>query len=227
MKWLTFSILILLISCAEKTKIPPDGQLVTLVGDVNISGKAARIEMNVPAGSEIVTGSNSYTEIVFNKKNIIRIMENSDVILNLSLIDKILVVKKGSLESVMRNLNPDKKKDNSPFKIESSTAAAAVRGTTFFVMVDNHSNTAICVCNGVLNLGSPGETNRFDVSSCHHSGVYFTKTSNGFTYQTIDSKPVVDNAEMKKTAGHNDLELEDLAGKIGEKIDWTKIDKKD
>jgi hypothetical protein len=215
--------LLIFISCAGK--IDTAGKVEFFTGDVKIAGNAAVQEMAVSNGYEVVTGKDSSCEIVFNEKNIIRIMENSDIIFNISSIKKELKVNSGAVESVLRNLNPDKNKSAEPFTIDTGTAVAAVRGTSFYVSVDKFSNTAICACNGVVEMESPGGTNKYTAESPHHNGFYYSRTKNGWAYQNVKIT-VKDDADMKRQAGHNDAEMESLAAKIGEKIDWTKVDRK-
>jgi hypothetical protein len=201
-----------------------EGRMETVVGNVKLSGKPAKPDERLTVGSEVLTGPNSFCDIVFGGKNIIRVMEKSDVIFKITEFTRILNVKQGGLESVLRNLKSAKNNSNDSFQVESSTAVASVRGTTFYVMVDASSNTSICACNGVVDMGSPVDTNRLRVESVHHTGFYFTRTTNGYQHQAVNINPK-DDTEMKKLAGHNDAELEELAAKIGEKIDWTKVDR--
>jgi hypothetical protein len=129
----------------------------------------------------------------------------------------------GGLEAVLKNL--DKSKNSQPpFQVETSTAVAAVRGTTFYVRVIDSSNTAICACNGVVDLGNPGQANLKTVESTHHTGFVFNSGSKGLSFKEIKLK-YKNEAELKKLAGHNDWDMEMLAAKIGVKIDWHHADR--
>lgn len=206
-------------SCGSKVDLK--GRVGYLIGDVKIDGKTAIPDMAVSNGNEVITGSNSTCEIVFEGKNIVRVMENSDMIFNLTPLKKGLKIQKGAIETVLRNLD---QKNPDPYTVETETAVAAVRGTSFYVSVDEHSNTAVCACNGVVDLAIPGGTNHTTVESKHHTGFYFTRGTNGNVYQSVNLE-YKDDAELKQKAGHNDAEMESLAAHIGEKIDWSKIDK--
>ncbi|MCL5019194.1 MAG: FecR family protein [Patescibacteria group bacterium] len=217
---------ILEISGCAKKEAPEvfQGKVLLTVGDVQIDGAAGQTGATVFSNSIIKTGKDSSCEIIFDEKNILRILDNSLVTLDMQNLRKILKIQSGGLETVVKNLKKSKDSSLPPFEVQTATAVAAVRGTTFYIRVLNDSNTAFCDCNGVVSLANPGETNLQIVESSHHTGFVLTSGTDG--YQVIPAKITYkDDAELKKLAGHNDQEMEDLAGKIGVKIDWNTVDR--
>ena len=90
---------------------------------------------------------------------------------------------------------------------------AGVRGTCFLVKVEDDNNTYICCCNGSIHLeGTAGEFTR-NLAAPHHREVRVTKSATGLS---MAAAPML---------YHSDADVEAIAARIGEKIDWTKIDK--
>ena len=90
---------------------------------------------------------------------------------------------------------------------------AGVRGTCFFVKVEDDNSTYVCCCNGSLHLeGVVGEFSK-NIAGSHHREVRVTRAG-GET--EVSSAPLL---------YHTDEDVEAIAAKIGETIDWTKIDR--
>ena len=90
---------------------------------------------------------------------------------------------------------------------------AGVRGTCFLVKVEDDNNTYICCCNGAIHLeGAGGEFTR-NLAAPHHREVRITRSGTGLS---MTAAPML---------YHTDEDVEAIAARIGEKIDWTKIDK--
>lgn len=212
------------LSCSKKSVAGDfSGKILMTVGNVLINGTAAVADSDVSADSTIITGKDSICEVVFNGKNILHILENSSIKLNMKSGQKGIKISSGGLEAVLKNLDQSKS-SQPPFQVETSTAVAAVRGTTFYVRVLDGSNTAICACNGVVDLGNPGLANLKTVESRHHTGFIFNSGSKGLSFKEIKLK-YKNEAELKKLVGHNDWDMEMLAAKIGVKIDWRHVDR--
>ncbi len=215
--WKTASIALfclsgLLIACTSIEKFSASVSYFT--GDVLINGEAVKAGQSLPAVFVIRTGTNSVCEIIFNDKNILHFTENCDATLDLASPLKSISLRNGGMGSVLKGLNPSKNGDAPLFKIETSTAAAAVRGTTFFVQVEDETNTYICDCNGVLDMSDEAGKNTMKIESAHHKAFRFGKSEKGSYYE---------NAGLLY---HDDPGVNDLAKKIGVTIDWTKPDKK-
>ncbi len=198
---------------AKKNMFVFNGKIGFFTGDVTVNGQPAKIDAPVLSGSIVKTGKDSECEIIFNEKNIIHIIENSEITLDITETHKILNINSGGIACILKNLNPFKKKNNSAFIVETAVSVASVRGTTFFIKAEDETNTYICDCNGIVNLSGKNGTNITQIKSSHHKAFRYTKTDSGITY------------EPAGLLYHNDQTLDQIAGKIGVKIDWAKVDK--
>jgi hypothetical protein len=185
------------------------GKVVYLEGDVKIDGSAAEIGRELGTKSTIETGNASSCDIVFDEKNAIRVGENTVADLDFSSIVKEVSLKKGSLTSVLKKLAQVAGKDS--FRVNTATAVAGVRGTTFFVWADD-SSSYICACNGSVHTIDAEGANEQSLVSAHHLARYYTKKS---------GRIFVTQAGFER---HSDASEESLAARIGEKIDWSKSD---
>jgi hypothetical protein len=121
-------------------------------------------------------------------------------------------LQKGAIAMVLRNLAPASE-DELRFSIRTSTAVAGVRGTCFFMEVEDENNTYICACNGSIHLeGDAGQFTR-NLASSHHQEVRVTRSASGMS---VNTAPLL---------YHTDGDVEAIAARIGEKIDWTRIDR--
>jgi ferric-dicitrate binding protein FerR (iron transport regulator) len=137
------------------------------------------------------------------------VSENAVASLDFSGIVKEVSLKKGGLSSVLRKLAAATATDS--FRVETAVATAGVRGTCFFVWVDDAS-TYVCACNGrVRTIDSKG-SNELVISAVHHSARNYVKEGSAIH---------VSPAALEH---HGDASMESLAARIGERIDWTKED---
>jgi hypothetical protein len=105
-------------------------------------------------------------------------------------------LQKGAIAMVLRKLAASPG-DELRFSVRTSTAVAGVRGT----------------CNGAIHLQSEGSSMTKDLASSHHQEVRVTRSASGIS---VDSAPLL---------YHTDGDVEAIAARIGEKIDWTRIDR--
>ena len=185
---------------------PSDGIVEYLEGDVFIDGEAADFGMKVPYGSVIETGVGSYCEVVFNSKNIFRIMESTIATVKIEEKSSEVEISKGAFAALFTKIEAFT--SDEPFKIKTQTTLAGVRGTAFFVKVEDSDSTYVCICNGELELSEPDGSNFSSVSAGHH------KASR---YKNIDGKIVVTNAPLLY---HSDDDMNELASHINESIPW-------
>jgi hypothetical protein len=99
------------------------------------------------------------------------------------------------------------------FTIKTSTTAAGVRGTCFLVKVEDDNNTYICCCNGAIRLEGDGGQFSQNLAAPHHREVRVTRSDTGLS---LNAAPLL---------YHTDGDVEAIAARIGETIDWTKIDR--
>jgi len=106
-------------------------KVVSFTGDVEITpsgeAKSVKPELNMPVktGTRIVTGKKSYLNMVFDeeKKNVVKVGENSDVVIKLEKENKIQLVD-GDLYVLLEKLPAE-----SVFEVETPCAVCGVRGT--------------------------------------------------------------------------------------------------
>ncbi len=190
-----------------------NGRMIRLEGKVTVDGAAAELNMAVAPGARIITGSGASCEITFNDRNIIRLFENSDMVLDLGRPEKQISLKSGALANVIKKLRGLLPSRTAWFSVETPTAVAGIRGTSFFVKVENDVSSYICCCNGAIEVKDGDDRTRRDIEAAHHKAVRLTKTDDAVS---ITDAPML---------YHEDDELEATAGRIGVQIDWNVIDR--
>ena len=186
--------------------------IVYMEGSVTVNGSAASVGDAVAAGALVQTGEDSVCQIVFNGRNIIHMAADTTLKLDPEVVSRGATLQKGTIAMVLRNLGPSKPGEMK-FNIKTSTTVAGVRGTCFLVKVEDDNNTYICCCNGAIHLeGISGEFTR-NLAAPHHREVRVTKSAAGLS---MTAAPML---------YHSDADVEAIAARIGEKIDWTKIDR--
>lgn len=205
----------LLMSCAkqtEKTSAAPDikGKIVDMTGDVMLDGKGIELGALVPDGSIIQTDAEGYCEIQFLDSNVIRIFEDS--IIRLSFSKSTVSLEKGAAAAVLRNLSGLIQTMDDVFTIKSGTVVAGIRGTSFYVKHEDADTSYFCLCNGKIHLSDENGQFSKDLESSHHSAVRISESNNQLE---------VSKASMLY---HSDKDMEDLAGVIGQKMDWNTVE---
>jgi hypothetical protein len=186
--------------------------IVYLEGDVTMNGSPAAIGDDVAAGAVITTGKDSVCQVVFNTKNIVHLESATTLRFDGKVLSRGATLQKGAIAMVLRNLAPSSGGELR-FTIKTTTAVAGVRGTCFFVDVEDENNTYICACNGAIRLEGDGGQFTQNLASSHHREVRVTRSATGIS---------VNAAPMQY---HTDGDVEAVAARIGEKVDWTKLDR--
>ena len=200
------------IHAAGRSDAPPppkEGTVVYFEGDVTVDGAPAEIGRKLSGRASIVTGEASLCEIAFGGRNVVRVSQNSRATIHLSLAVPELALEKGGAASVLRKL--DKITNTNSFQVKTKTAVAGVRGTLFCVWTDG-SETYICACNGSVRTIDAKGGNEFTLRANHHVAK---------TYRPAGDQFSVEDTGMMR---HDDATLETLAARIGEKVDWTKLE---
>lgn len=210
MRKITFLIaVVFFISCGKSGEIKT--VLTAFSGQVKVnSNPVSNTGIIIKPGDIIETGDRSFCDIMINEKNILRIKDNSRLVLHITATDSFLKLERGWLGGVTRA----KFTTEGKYKINTPTVAAAVRGTSFCVKVEDDRNTYFCVCNGTINLAGKDNESGENITAAHHSARRYTMESSG-TIKT-DTNPGM--------LYHTDEGLVDLAGVINEKIDWSRPD---
>jgi hypothetical protein len=193
--------------CADKASI------VYVDGEVTMNDSPASVGDVVLPGATIKTQPDAVCQIVFNTKNIIHMTGGTILTFDPNVLSKGATLKKGAIAMVLRNLGPFVANPGElRFSIRTSNTVAGVRGTCFFVKVEDDNNTFVCCCNGTLHLeGTSGEFTQ-NIAGSHHREVRVTSSGGGVS---LTAAPLL---------YHTDADVEAIAARIGETIDWTKID---
>ena len=187
-----------------------NAKLAYLEGTVFANALEAFIGQILPAGSRIKTGAASLCELVFSNRNVIRMGQNTVLSLDPEA-PKTIDLRSGSLALVLKKL--DTLSGAGPkFKVRTPSAAAGVRGTSFFLKVEDPETTYVCCCNGRLSVEDPDRRERRDIEASHHKA---------FTFTVKGGETIVKEAGMLY---HDDETVEKIARRIGERIDWTRIE---
>jgi len=134
-------------SCAKQVKV--DMKILSYTGKVTVnSNTVTQINMPVKQGDSIETIGESTCDIIINDKNVLRLKPDTKLTLNISDKESILLLEKGWLSGVTRKAFTKEGK----FLIKTPTVAAAVRGTSFCLKVENDKSTYFCTCNGSIEL---------------------------------------------------------------------------
>jgi len=183
--------------------------IASISGQVSVNGKTASIDQVVKDGDTLVTGKEGKCDIVFSGKNIIRLFDNTKTTLSLDKEKKLVEILKGTLATMVNNLSGNDK--SYAYTVKTPIAIAGVRGTVFFVKVEDPENSYICLCNGKMDVIPMGDCTPEHLTAKHHNAL--SMTVNG---KTIKSSPA-------KMLYHTDRELESMASEINETIDWNKV----
>ena len=182
-------------------------------GDVTMNGSPASVGDDVLPGATLRTAPGAVCQVVFNRKNIVHMAGGTVLTFDPKVLSQGATLQKGAIAMVLRNLAGTTNPGELRFRIKTSNAVAGVRGTCFFVNVEDDNNTFICCCNGVLHLEDAGGDTLQNLAGSHHQEVRVTRTDKGVS------------AAPAPMLYHTDADVEAIAARIGETIDWTKIDR--
>ncbi len=188
----------------EKTLIDFSGSIDYLDGEVLLNNNPAEFGSEVRTGDIIETGADSFCDIVFNRGNVFRM--EPDTVIQINWIESTLNLKKGSIASVFEKMNKVIG-SNEQFQIITPTATAGIRGTAFYIKVEDKFNTYICTCNGSLTLYGK-DIDNFISTSAHHKAYRFIKSGNDV------------QVESATLLYHDDPKMNSVAKVIGATIRW-------
>ena len=214
-----FTLLLLAVAAGKSEAVPdsiparvpvqPSIEVVFLEGEVLIDGKEPELGDKLGTSFVVQTGRGARCDIVFNSGSALSVGQNALADFDFSSQVANVRVERGGLSSVLKKLAQISGSD--AFTVQTATAVAGVRGTSFCVWVDE-SSSYICACNGVLNVADATGGNAERIEAAHHSARYFSN---------------IGDAINKETAGmrhHTDELLQSVASRIAYTIDWTTID---
>jgi hypothetical protein len=206
---LVLLVLSMTLLAAQASTGAANGVVVFFEGDVRINGQPTDIGALVGARALVETGPASNCEIVFDRKNAVRVSQNAVATLDFTGPIKQVYLKKGGLTSVLRKLVRVAGSDS--FRVTTPTVVAGVRGTSFCVWADD-STAYVCACNGTVRTIDAKGSNEQVLSAAHHLAREYSKKGD-----SIGISPA-------GIEHHTDASVESLAARIGERLDWTKED---
>ncbi|MFN4245436.1 MAG: FecR domain-containing protein, partial [Brevinematia bacterium] len=134
-------------------EIPDINAIVTMViGEVKVQNlmklEDVQVGYKLKQGDTIISSEGSECEIQINKKSLVKVGEKTKVSF-----EEIAYGVKGKKQSIVELFEGNiktavKKLSGEEFKVRTSTAVAAVRGTKFSVTVDDKGNTKVVVSEG-------------------------------------------------------------------------------
>jgi hypothetical protein len=138
------------------------------VGDVKVNGKNTKLGALVKKGDRIVTGTNGRATVKLDDGSNIKVEKNSEISLSQYGFQKHgrnsnVQLKKGGMLVKVNKLTRKSK-----FGVSSVTAVAGVRGTTFYVkMNDKNKNANISVFAGQVDVKKKNSTKVTSVKKGH------------------------------------------------------------
>lgn len=184
---------------------PSRGELVYVEGDVTLDGSACEIGQVVRTGATIRTGAASTCDVVFGSHNVMRIREKTTVVFDLESQSLGVRMPAGSLAVVFNKVRALGR----TFRVSTNSAIAGVRGTSFFVQVEDGNSTYVCACYGEVGVSAWGAADTV-LASTNHSARRFT---------------LQDGSTRVEKAGllyHDNALMESVAARIGATIPWGK-----
>ncbi len=181
--------------------------VVSVSGRVLADGTPLKGGETLKSSVAIQTHPGGSCEIKIGEQRIIRIRENTQAVLDFE--DQAVDLKTGAIASVIRALGRLLSPDDYRYRVQTPTAVAGIRGTVFFVKVEDPDHTYVCACNGTVHMADPAGKQAQTVTADHHKGIRFSRAEKG-----VQISP----AEM---AYHTDAQMEKLATKVGVRVNWA------
>ena len=165
MKKLTILMMIAALLAVLSCKKQEEGHAIVVnaaVGEVKILSAKGDIMPkagdSVAQGDTVITGKASMIDLVYFDKGIIRISENSNIIIETLISDSEKDNARFGMEKGKIIVTISRLRKNSTFEVKSSTSVAAIRGTTLMVTADEKSSR-VDVLKGKVNVTPVKEGN--------------------------------------------------------------------
>lgn len=185
------------------------GVIEYLEGEVTVDGAVAAIGAEVASGQTVVTGPAGLAEIVFDDRNVFQLRENTTVVLDVGADEaRSVELQAGAFAAVFDRLRQIAGEDAFVFRAPSTVGG--VRGTTFYVRVEDERSTYVCTCNGATHLAGTEGDEELSVEADYHTAYRFVRE--GGAVRT-ESAPLL---------YHTDAEMDALAAKVGARIPWER-----
>ncbi len=181
--------------------------IVTYIqGEVTINNESVEEGAVVPFGSTVQTGPNSAAEITFGRQNIFRVEAETITTVSIGQTERRIQIEKGSIDAVFDRLGMIA--NNDQFRVETPSVVAGIRGTVFYIKVEQPDTTYLCTCHGTVHQETVDDAVEKDVTAYHHKAYRYIKTSSGVKIETTGLDY------------HDDAAMDGLGEKIGVKIPW-------
>ena len=182
-------------------------------GVLSVDGKPVEIGAKVPDGALLSTDVNGLAEIVFADKNAFRVGPATTFRVRLEKKRRSLEIERGPITAVLRKLD---KATGGSMNVRTPSLVAGVRGTSFCVWVSgSKQETFFCTCNGRIEFIPGGTQRKILKEARHHEALTFSGAGKYVTVTVPDPQG---------NLWHDDSNLESLAARIGETMDWTRIE---
>lgn len=185
-----------------------EGRIDYFEGEVTVNGEPAELGLRVQTGDTVATGEQSVADVVFGEKNIFRLDENTLVRLTFEGNRQGARLERGTFAAVFDELVTAGSGENDGFILETKTAVAGVRGTTFFVKQESEDATFICTCHGSLHMDPRQGASPFTVTNYRHEAYRFLR----------DGDQII--VESERDLYHTSEDLNRLADRIDVTIPW-------
>lgn len=189
---------------SKTQQLSGEGVISFITGEVTLNGESTSIGSKVAVGDRIETGSDSFCEVLFGKRNIFRLESGS----SLRFGGPEFNLDKGSIALVTSKLKKIAFNADS-LSVRTSSAVAGVRGTVFFIKKEDENNTYVCICNGQINTYDRSGHDKKSDKAGHHKAMRITLSGGSVTRA---------NAPLLY---HDDALMEEVASKIGVVIKWS------
>ncbi len=184
---------------------PTRGELVSIEGEVTLDGRECETGQAVQTGATIRTGPASTCDIVFGSHTVMRLREKTTVVFDLEPQSLGVRMPAGSLAVLFNKVRALGR----TFRVSTNSAIAGVRGTSFFVQVEDENSTYVCACYGEVGVAARGVADTV-LASTNHSARRFTLR---------DGSTRIENPGLLY---HDNALMESVAARIGATIPWGK-----
>jgi hypothetical protein len=203
------SILVLSLSACGRAPAaePAAGEIQYTEGDVQLNGLPALTGAAVFDGEVLTTGAGSFAEIKFGDYRVFRAQEST--VLAIKAAENTFKLDRGALGVVQSRAQWFSRKKS--WLVQTPTMVAAVRGTVYYVRVENPDSVYFCLCNGRIHLEDSMAGEVVELDAAHHRAMRFSRSGDHIVNR---SAPMF---------YHTDRDMESLAGTVDVPIDWTVI----
>lgn len=170
----------------------PSRRFLVVEGHVTMDAKPVVAGAPIGETANIEVGKKSRAVISVQAGSAVEIRQNSRLTIGSS------TRKKTSMKLLAGVLWSILPKGQADYEVVSPSAVAGVRGTTFFVDASTHGTTALCVCEGEVDLAPGGAKSHTIVSQHGHQGYLITGVGHHAKVKSL-GKPRFDIASHPNT----------------------------